>query len=522
VHLPTLTRGPAPATGVAASGTAAGWAGVVAAAVALATTELVGGLVGSGPPLVPAVGSRIIDLGAGSLKDFAVSVFGTNDKPALVIGIVLVCLLAGWGIGRAARRHRWAAPVGFATFAVIGFAAAVGRPLTSPAGLAVQALAGTCAGLLTLQVLLGLATRAADPESTTPVSDRRRFMLTAGGAAALAALAAVAGRQMRSTRSVSEARAQVKLPAPTSSVAVPAAQPFDVPGLSSYVTPNADFYRIDTALLVPLVDVTGWQLSVTGLVDRPFSLGFEELAGMGMIEAPVTLACVSNAVGGDLVGNAVWRGVPLRSLLERAGVRSEATQIVGRSVDGFTVGFPTATALDGRTAMVAIGMNGRPLPISHGFPARLVVAGLYGYVSATKWLSEIEMTRLEDFDAYWIPRGWAKEGPIKTESRIDVPAEGAKLPAGTRTIAGVAWAPSRGISRVEVQVDGGTWRDAELGRVASANTWVQWLYRWPASPGRHRITVRATDATGAVQTAERRPPAPDGASGYHTRQVDIT
>jgi DMSO/TMAO reductase YedYZ molybdopterin-dependent catalytic subunit len=321
---------------------------------------------------------------------------------------------------------------------------------------------------------------------------------------------------------VNQARTQVKLPAPTSSVPVPPAQPFDVPGLSSYITPSGEFYRIDTALLVPLVDVTSWQLSVKGMVDRPFSLGFDELTGMGVIDAPVTLACVSNEVGGDLVGNAVWRGVPLRALLDRAGVHPEATQIVGRSVDGFTVGFPTATGLDGRTAMVAVGMNGEALPISHGFPARLVVAGLYGYVSATKWLTEIELTRLEDFDAYWIPRGWSKEGPIKTESRIDVPTDGAKLPAGTRTIAGVAWAPSRGISRVEVQIDGGAWRDAELGRVASANTWVQWIYRWDSAPGRHQIRVRATDGTGAVQTAERRPPAPDGASGYHMRQVDIT
>jgi DMSO/TMAO reductase YedYZ molybdopterin-dependent catalytic subunit len=418
--------------------------------------------------------------------------------------------------------HRWAAPLGFAGFGVIGFALAVGIPLTSPVTLAVEAIAGTCAGLLTLQVLLNLAARAADPDNSTPVTDRRRFMLVAGGAAGLAALAAVAGRELRSTRSVNEARTQVKLPAPTSSVPVPAAQPFDVPGLSSYVTPSGEFYRIDTALLVPLVDVTSWQLSVKGMVDRPFSLGFDELTGMGVIDAPVTLACVSNEVGGDLVGNAVWRGVPLRALLDRAGVHPEATQIVGRSVDGFTVGLPTATGLDGRTAMVAVGMNGEALPISHGFPARLVVAGLYGYVSATKWLTEIELTRLEDFDAYWIPRGWSKEGPIKTESRIDVPTDGAKLPAGTRTIAGVAWAPSRGISRVEVQIDGGAWRDAELGRVASANTWVQWIYRWDSAPGRHQIRVRATDGTGAVQTAERRPPAPDGASGYHMRLVDIT
>jgi hypothetical protein len=257
------------------------------------------------------------------------------------------------------------------------------------------------------------------------------------------------------------------------------------------------------------------------MVDRPLTMGYDELVAMSTTEDVVTLQCVSNEVGGNLVGNAAWQGVPLATLLERAGVQDGATQIVGRSVDGFTAGFPTDVGLDGRTAMVVVGMNGEPLPASHGFPARLIIAGLYGYVSATKWLDEIVLTTWEDFDGYWVPRGWSKEGPIKTASRIDVPRSGATVAAGTQPIAGVAWAPTVGIERVEVQVDDDAWQEATLGDAASGNTWVQWYLEWPAEPGEHRLRVRATDATGATQTEERRPPAPDGSTGWHTRSVRV-
>jgi hypothetical protein len=263
-------------------------------------------------------------------------------------------------------------------------------------------------------------------------------------------------------------------------------------------------------------------MTIGGMVDRPVTFTYADLLGMDLVEEPVTLTCVSNEVGGHLIGNAVWRGVPLTKLLDEAGIQSGATQIVGRSVDDFTVGFPTEMALDGRTAMIAVGMNGEPLPVRHGFPARLVVAGLYGYVSATKWLKEITLTRLEDFDAYWIPRGWSKLGPIKTESRVDIPRSGAKMPPGKMTIAGVAWAPSRGISKVEVSIDEGPWLAARLGEVASKNTWVQWLYDWDnAKTGSHAVSVRATDGTGEVQTEQPATPAPDGASGYHYRGFTV-
>ncbi len=292
-----------------------------------------------------------------------------------------------------------------------------------------------------------------------------------------------------------------------------------VTGISPIVTPNSDFYRIDTAIVVPSVDVNDWTLSISGMVDSPYTMDFSELIGMGLVETPVTLSCVSNKVGGHLVDNAVWRGVPLADVLNRAGVQRGATQIVGRSVDNWNSGFPTELAFDGRTALVAVAMNGDPLPAEHGFPARLVIAGLYGYVSATKWLEEIRLTTWEGFDSYWVPRGWAKRGPIKTQSRIDVPRRDSRVRAGRVAVAGIAWAPTRSIERVEVQVDDGPWVAAELSKNMSINSWRQWVYAWDATPGRHRIRCRATDGTGYTQTSEVRPPAPDGATGWHTINV---
>ena len=304
-------------------------------------------------------------------------------------------------------------------------------------------------------------------------------------------------------------------------LAPPPGASLDFEGLSPLFTPNADFYRIDTALAVPRVDLESWRLRVTGMVQEPTTYGFEDLQALPQVEADVTLACVSNQVGGDLVGTARWQGVRLRDLLERAGVQPGATQIVGRSVDGFTAGFPTEVALDGREALVALGMNGEPLPLDHGFPARLVVPGLFGYVSATKWLSEIELTTLEDVDGYWIPRGWSKLAPVNTQARIDVPRYAARLPAGRHAVAGVAWAPTRGISAVEVSVDGRPWQEAALSVPLSDDTWRQWVLQWDAAPGRHEIRARATDGSGAVQTAEEVAPRPDGASGYHTIAVTV-
>ena len=309
---------------------------------------------------------------------------------------------------------------------------------------------------------------------------------------------------------------------PTPSVtAEPVREPnFDyIAGIAPLITPNEDFYLIDTALSYPQIDPADWSLRIHGMVDREVEISFEELLDLGLVQEQVTLSCVSNRVGGRLVGNAEWVGVPLAKVLDQAGVRPGATQIVGRSVDRWTAGFPTEVALDGRVALVAVQMNGEPLPISHGFPARLVVAGLYGYVSATKWLSDIELTTWEAFDGYWIPRGWSKEGPIKTQSRIDVPRKDSTIDPGPTAIAGVAWAPSRSIDKVEVQVNEEPWVEAELSRETTTNSWRQWMVTWNATPGEHLVRVRATDGTGTTQTSDISNPAPDGATGWHTIQV---
>ncbi|MDE0122147.1 MAG: molybdopterin-dependent oxidoreductase, partial [bacterium] len=314
--------------------------------------------------------------------------------------------------------------------------------------------------------------------------------------------------------------------APTTTTTQPpttAAGPsFDVPGITPIITPNEDFYVVDTTLSPPRVDLDKWTLKVTGMVRRPYEISFAELLTRPVVERYVTLACVSNRVGGSLVGHAKWLGVPLSHILDEAGLLSGAEQVVGRAVDGFTVGFPSTIPYDGRDALVAVGMNGEPLPIRHGFPARLVVAGLYGYVSATKWLSELELTTWNGFDAYWVPRGWAKKAPVKTQSRIDTPRDGSRIGTGNRYIAGVAWAPHRGIDRVEVQVGDGPWLEAELSAEISDNSWRQWRVWWDPLPGSFLIRVRATDGRGATQTDVIRPPAPDGATGWHTIAVTVS
>lgn len=516
-------------------------AGALAAAVALAVATFVGALAAPGPSLVTSVGTWFIDSFAGPLKEPAVALFGDKDKAALLTGIVLISLGIGAGLGIAARRRPWIAVAGFVAFGAVGIATGLTDPLATPGAVVVATLFAVPAGLATLFGLFsvaatGSAVAAAGPavrgtavvtEWPTQRAATRRAFITWSGGAGVFALAAAAGGRSLAARSVAESERQlVALPQASggtaATVAVSADNPFGVAGLSPYVTPNDSFYRIDTALVSPQVDPKDWSLTIDGMVDNPFTLTFDELLALPMIEETVTLSCVSNEVGGNLVGNAVWLGYPLADLLERAGVQPGATQIVGTSVDGWEAGFPTADALDGRVALVAVGMNGEPLPIAHGFPARLVVEGLYGYVSATKWLTKITLTTWEAFDGYWIDKGWSKEGPIKTQSRIDVPRNRAELAAGQVAVAGVAWAPDRGIAKVEVQVDDGPWQEAQLGEVASDATWRQWYLPWDATPGEHVLRVRATDGTGQTQTEELAEPAPDGATGWHTRRVVVT
>ena len=520
-------------------------AGVAAAGVALGVGELLSATGNPGQSLVGSVGGEVIDQAPGTLVRTGIDALGTSDKPVLVTTIVVVCLALGALVGPAARRRPWIGPVAFGVVALAGMIAGLRDPLADAGVTVLAALSAAVSGSVTLSLLLrrlpddepATAAVAAGGGAGAPpiarpgrgVADRRAFLAWTGTAGAVGVVAAVGGRALAGRSRPGTSSADVVLPQPTVTLPGVAATPataipqgLTVDGLSPLITPNADFYRIDTALTLPRPALDGWRLRLEGAVDSPFSLSFDELLAMPQVEAPITISCVSNKVGGDLVGTAVWQGVPLTDLLERAGVRTgpDAEQIVGRSLDGFTVGFPTSAALDGRTALVAVGMNGEPLPREHGFPARLIVEGLYGYVSATKWLSSIEL-RGWDYDAYWIPLGWSKEGPIKTQSRIDVPRSGAGLQAGPIAVAGVAWAPGRGIRAVEVQVDDGDWHQAELGPAISEGTWRQWQWTWEADPGSHTLRVRATDGTGELQTSEVAPPEPDGATGWHTRKVTV-
>ena len=510
------------------------WSGVLAAAVALAVGELVSSVGGTDQSLIASVGSSFIDQFAASLKDLAIAIFGTSDKAALLIGIVAVSLVVGAALGTAASRRPWVGVVGFAGFGLLGFVAgALDEQASSGRSLLAAAFAAG-AGIATLFVLLRVA-RTGHPVTTThtieqptdPAHTRRAFFGWAGAAGAFAVGVAAIGRAVAGQSKAELARDLITLPRAANagtvgpSGTVLADETLDIDGLTPYYMSNEDFYRIDTALLVPEVDPATWSLKVGGMVDHPFEITYDEILAMEQVEEAVTLSCVSNTVGGDLVGNARWQGVPLGVLLERAGVQDGATQILGVSVDGWTGGFPTELATDGRVAMLAVGMNGEPLPIPHGFPARLVIEGLYGYVSATKWISEIRLTNWEDVDGYWIDKGWAKEGPVKTQSRIDVPRYGDPPGAGPTKIAGVAWAPDKGIAKVEVQIDGGDWHEARLGDVVSDATWVQWVLDWDAPSGEHEILVRATDGDGVTQTDVRTGAAPDGATGYHSRFVVI-
>lgn len=354
--------------------------------------------------------------------------------------------------------------------------------------------------------------------------DRRGLLTGVLGGVAVAGVAGLAGRLLSGRAEVSVARNSIALPRPTTPLApLPTGVDLKIKGLSPFVTPNNDFYRVDTALVVPQVDPSSWTLKIHGMVDRPVELTFADLMKRTVVEADVTLCCVSNEVGGPYIGNARWLGVRLADVLRDAGVQKGADMLLSTSADGWTAGTPVDVVLDGRDALLAFGMNGEVLPVDHGFPVRQVVPGLYGYVSATKWVTEIKVTRFDEDEAYWTPRGWSAKGPVKTESRIDLPRDGASVPAGRTVVAGVAWAQHKGVDAVEVRVDGGQWRQARLAEAPTADTWRQWvLDDWDATPGSHTIEVRATDATGYTQTPDRAPIAPDGATGWHTIQVRVS
>ncbi len=499
-------------------------AGLVAAGAGLAVAEMAAVASDQLQSPVLDVGDRVVDGVPNSIKTLAIEWFGTKDKLALLIGIGAVLAVYAAVLGIVSLTRRWPLAIaGAAVFGAVGAYASQSSRRPAPWwAVAPSLLGGLVAALALVAFRHALRDRAVafdkpDERSDEQAADvdRRRFLVATGATAAGAAVLGVSGRRLATSSNVAAQRRDLVLPRPAGQLPpVDGAAAAGVAGTSAFVTPNADFYRIDTALTVPLVSVTSWRLDITGMVDREMTLSYSDLTSRPLVEADVTLTCVSNEVGGKLVGNARWLGVRLDDLLDEAGIDPGADQIVGRSVDGYTCGFPVA-ALDGRDALIAIGMNGEPLPLEHGYPARLIVPGLYGYVSATKWLSELELTTFDEFDQYWVRRGWVDDAPIKVQSRIDTPKGLAKVSAGTVAVGGVAWAQTRGIERVELQVDDGEWVATRLAAEQNADTWRQWSFAWNATPGSHTLRVRATERGGAIQTDERSEPFPSGATGRH-------
>ena len=504
--------------------------GLLAGGVALGVAELVAGLVPGAPSPVSEIGALLISFQPRGAEQLVVSLLGKADKPVLTIAVAVGGLILSAGLGvvaRAGTALRWAAALtGFGALGLLALVAAFRDPLVDPllaVGVFALSLGVTWWVLSRLLRLAVALERQTGPSAEMPDWSRRRFIGNSLGLGLGALASGAVGRTLLEVRAHETASIEMP-PAPVETAPpLPVGSSLDVSGITPLVVSNADFYRIDTQLLTPRLNAASWDLTVTGMVDHPLTFTYPQLLAMPLHEEYITIQCVSNEVGGDLVGNALWRGVRLREVLNKAGVQPAATQIVGRSFDGWTAGFPTAwLAESDREALIAVAMNGQPLPPAHGYPARLMVPGLYGYVSATKWLTNIELTTLDGFDAYWVPLGWSKLGPIKTASRIDVPTIGANLKAGTVAVAGVAWAPDRGISKVELQVDDAGWQSAQLSTPISKTTWVQWLVRWQASGGNHRLRVRATDGDGQLQIEQPQDPAPNGATGYHTIPVTVS
>ena len=532
--------------------------GIAAAAVAVGVAQLLGAAFGPEADVRTAVGSAVIELTPGPVKEWAIQLFGTADKLFLSVAVLVVIALLAAVAGLLERKRR---PIGSAMIAiagVVGCAAVLSRAQGSAVDV-IPTIVGAVCGIGTLRLLIsdrfattggasetspaggagesgeaggasesGAAGESGEAgEAGPPDRAKRRSLLTLGLIGAGVASGVAGAVITRLTSSVAGDRRQFALP----EVDVPAppipptVQPKNV-DLPSFVTANPDFYRIDTALTVPQLSREQWELRIHGMVDREVTFRWGDLDRFEAVEQPVTLTCVSNPVGGELISTAVWTGYRVRDLLAEAGVRGDADMVLSRSIDGWTAGTPV-DALTGEKAMLAVAMNGEPLPVEHGYPARLVVPGLYGYVSATKWVIDMEVTRFDRAEAYWTRLGWSARGPIKTESRIDVPRSGQDVPAGPVTFGGVAWAQDRGVRAVEVRVDGpdgeGRWQQATLGAAYSDETWRLWSLDWEArQPGPHTITVRATDNTGYTQTSERADPVPDGATGWHSVDFAVT
>ena len=496
-------------------------AGLVAGAAGLATSYFVATLLGVRHSPVVAVAELVVEVSPGPVVEWAISTLGYYDKPLLVGGILVLLAAAFAVIGLLAARRAWVATLALAVIAGVGVVAVAVQEAVSPIAYLPLAV-GFLTWVLVLEVLTRrLRTpRSADREREAPGSSRRGFLLGASSVAVVAAAVAGGGRLLgRARRAVEEERALLRLPRVTEP-RVPRAARIGLPGVSPWMTHTDDFYLIHTAISLPTIQPEEWRLRLHGMVDRELVLSFQDLLDRRRTEAWVTLNCVSNTVGGDLIGNAWWSGVRLEGLLAEAGVHPDADAVLQTSEDGWTCGTPLSALTDHRDAMLAIAMNGRPLPVEHGFPVRTIVPGLYGFVSATKWVVDLEVTRFDRIEAYWTGKGWAEQAPVRLASRIDVPRSGDAVPAGAVRVGGVAWAQQVGISGVEVAVDGGGWQPMDLASAPNDDTWVQWAGTVQLAPGDHLVRVRATSRSGEVQTGVRRDVVPDGATGWH--EVEVT
>jgi len=518
-------------------------AGVAAGVAGSGAAQLLAVLTGPSSAPIVATGDVMVNVAPAWLANWAKETLGTSDKTVLIAGAAVVLALLSAGCGVLARRRLPQAQWAVLALGAVGALAAATRPDASALAVA-PSFAGGVLGAWVLRLVTdrlrpssarGAASASRSAAASRPgpggaagsdasaAPDRRAFLSAAGIAAGAGAVAVGAGTALSSSaRGADTSRAAVKLPSPAASATLPPGVEVGVPGVIPFRVPNPDFYRIDTALVVPRLTTQDWKLRIHGMVDREITVDYASLSAGALVERDVTLCCVSNEVGGDLIGNARWLGLPIGPLLQQAGPHPDADMVLSTSVDGWTAGTPLPVLTDGRDALLAIAMNGEPLPIEHGFPVRMVVPGLYGYVSATKWVVDLEVTRFDKAQGYWTPRGWSALGPVKTESRIDVPQDSATVKAGRVAVAGIAWAQHRGIKAVEVQVDGGAWQAATLGAEATVDTWRQWVFAWDATPGKHTLRVRSTDGPGTPQTSQVAPPAPDGASGWHTIGVTVT
>ena len=507
--------------------------GLLSGAVAIGVAILAAAFVRPQASPVIAIGDAVLGQASSGVKTFAIQSVGESYQLMLLAGIYAVIAVLAMTIGLLARRRLAGGVTGMAALGAFGAFVALTRP-GSHASDVIPSLIGGVAGVAALVLLV----RAGDPQVILPATarrprggyrrgepevvgtNRRNFLLAGLTAAGAAVVAGVAGKVLGQQQAIGAGGSGSAVIPLEKAPALPPGAELTMPGLSPFYTPNATFYRVDTALVVPQLTTANWELRIHGMVDKPISINFGDLMKRPQIQRDITIVCVSESVGGGYIGNASWQGARLADLLREAGVHPGATQIVMRDTQGMAIGVSTQAVMDGRDAMLAVAMNGVPLPPEHGFPVRVVVPGLYGYASACKWVVDMELTTYAGYSAYWVKRGWSEQAEVKTESRIDTPKPGKALPAGPVVVAGVAWAQRKGVARVEVGVDG-VWHEATLASQDTIDTWRQWYYRWDATPGAHKIQVRATDQTGYTQTAVVHGAEPNGATGYHTIQVSV-